>query len=104
MYFGCYQPCFELQPNGMHDYMKKTTNEYHDSAQLRNSHGDTVKCTSVNGKLEAKVVANWAGHKTSRKVVKTYARNMECWITIAKDPLLRKGSLKSLKSSEGYWS
>ena len=102
IYFGRYQSCFELQPTGMLDYMKKKTNEYHDNAQLRNSHTDTVKCTSVNGKLEAEVVANWAGHKNSRKVVKTYARNMKCWITIAKDPLLRKGSFKSSKSLEGY--
>ena len=84
----------------MYDYMKRKTNKDHDKAQPRESGTDTVKCDSVNGKLDAKVlsiciVAVWVGHKSSRKMVKT------CWITVAKNPLLRKGSFKSLESLEG---
>ena len=62
----------------MHDYMKKETNEDHENAQPRESETDIVKCPSVNEKLDAKVismciVAVWVGHKSSRKMVKTYS-------------------------------
>ena len=40
--------CFELHPTGMHDHMKRKTNEDHDNAQSRESRTDTVKCASVN--------------------------------------------------------
>ena len=68
----------ELHPTGMHDYMKRKTNEDHDNIQPRKSETDTVKCVSVNGKLDAEVIimciiAVWVGHKSSRKMVKTYA-------------------------------
>ena len=74
---------FELHPTGMHDYMKKKTNEDHDNPQTRKSGTDTVKCASVNGTLEAEVismciVAVWVGHKSSRKMVKTYAMLDNC--------------------------
>ena len=67
----------------MHDYMKKKTNEDHDNAQPRELGTDRVKCASVNGKLEAYVitmciVAVWVGHKSSRKMVKTYAMLDNC--------------------------
>ena len=76
--------------------MKRKTNKDHDNAQPRESGTDTVKC----GKLDVEVlsmciIAVWVGHKSSKKMVKT------CWITVARDPLLRKGSLKSLESLEG---
>ena len=99
--FGCYQPmtenhnakrckqqlvyrlCFELHPTGMHDYMKRKTNEDHDSVQPGESGTDTVKCASVNGKRDAEVismciVAAWVGHKSSRKMVKTHAMLNNC--------------------------
>ena len=101
LYFGCYQPmtenhnaksckqrlvcrlCFELHPTGMHDYMKKKTNEDLGNAQLRESGTDTVKCASLNRKLKAEVismciVAVWVGHKSSRKMVKTYTMLDNC--------------------------
>ena len=93
--FGCYQPstenhnvkgckqslvcrlCFDLHPTGMHDYMKKKTNEDHENTQPRESETDTVKCPSVNENLDAEVIsmciaAVWIGHKSSRKMVKTF--------------------------------
>ena len=99
--FGCYQPmtenhnansckqqlvyrlCFELHPTGMHEYMKRKTNEDHDNVQRRESETDTVKCASVNGKRDVDVismciVAAWVGHKSSRKMVKTYAMLDNC--------------------------
>ena len=101
LYFGCYQPmtenhnaksckqqllcrlCFELHPTGMHDYMKKKTNEDRDNAQPRESGTDAVKCASVNGKLEAEVIRMcivpvWVCHKSSSKMVKTYAMLDNC--------------------------
>ena len=92
--------CFELHPTGMLDYMKKKTNEDRDSAQPRESGTDVVKCASVNGKLEAVVisiciVAVGVGHKSSSKMVKTYAVLDNC------SQGLRKRSLKSLESLEG---
>ena len=68
--------CFELNSTGVYDYMKKKTNEDLDNAQPEESGTDTVKCVSMNGKLEAEVismcnVAVWVGHKSSRKIVKT---------------------------------
>ena len=51
------QVMFELHPTGMHDYMKKKTNEDHDNPQTRKSGTDTVKCASVNGTLEAEVIS-----------------------------------------------
>ena len=44
--------CFALHPTGMHDYMKKKTNEDCDNAQPRKLGADTVNCASVNGKLD----------------------------------------------------
>ena len=44
--------CFELHPTGMHDYMKKKTNEDHDNAPTRESGTDTIKCASVSEKRE----------------------------------------------------
>ena len=69
---------FELHPTGTHDYMKRKTNKDHDNIQPRTSGTDTVKCASVNGKLDAEVIsmciiAVWVGHKSSKKMVKTYA-------------------------------
>ena len=97
LYFGCYQTttenhndkrlvcrlCFELHPTGIHDCMKKKTNEDHDNAQPRESGTDAVKCASVNAKLEAEVtsmciVAVWVGHNSSSKMVKTYAMLDNC--------------------------
>ena len=75
--------CFELHPTGMYDYMKRKTNEDHDNIQPRESGTDTIKCASVNGKLHAQVismciVAVWVGHKSSNKMVKTYAMLDNC--------------------------
>ena len=98
--FGCYQLmtetpnvkgckgrlvcslCFDLHPTGMHEYIKKT-NEDHDNAQPVKSGTDTVKYTSVNRKLEAGVISIiivdvWVGHKSSRKMVKTYEMLDSC--------------------------
>ena len=62
--FGCYQPmtekhnaksckqrlvcrlCFELPPDGMHDYTKKKTNIDHDNTQLREQIQSNVKLES----------------------------------------------------------
>ena len=73
--FGCYQPitenhnaksckrrlvcrlCFELHTTVMDYYMKRKINEDHDNAQYRKSETDTVKCDSVNGKLDAEVIS-----------------------------------------------
>ena len=80
--------------------MRRKTNEHHGNAQLGKLGTNTVKYASVNEKLEAEVismciVAVWVGHKSSRKMVKTYAV-LDNW-----DLLLRKRSLKSLESLEG---
>ena len=75
--------CFELHLTGMHDYMKRKTNEDHNNTQTRELGTDIVKCASVNGKLDAEVIsmcitAVWVGHKSSRKMVKTYAMLDNC--------------------------
>ena len=68
--------CFELHQTEMHSCMKKKSNEDHDNAQLRKSEIDTLKCASVNEKLEAEVInmciaAILVRHKKSRQIVKT---------------------------------
>ena len=70
------QVMFELHQIGMHSCMKKKSNEDHDNAQLRKSEIDTLKCASVNEKLEAEVInmgiaAILVRHKKSRQMVKT---------------------------------
>ena len=61
----------------MHEYMKRKTNEDHDNAQPRELGTETVKYASVNGKRDTEIismciVAVWVGHKSSKKMVKTY--------------------------------
>ena len=48
-----------------------------------NESKESVKCASVNGKLEAEVISMcavpiWVGHKNSRKMCKTYAMLDNC--------------------------
>ena len=59
------------------------TNEDHDNTQHRESGTDTAKCALVNEKLDAEVismciVAVWVGHKSSRKMAKTYVMLDNC--------------------------
>ena len=119
--FGCYQPmtenhnaksckqrlvcrlCFELHPTGMHDYMKRKTNEDHDNTQPRELGTDTVKCASVNGKLDAEIismciVAVWVGHKSTRKMVMTYAMLDNC----TQGSFIKERSLKGLLNGLRY--
>ena len=119
--FGCYQPmtenhnaksckqrlvcrlCFELHPTGMHDYMKRKTNEDHDNTQPRELGTDTVKCASVNGKLDAEIismciVAVWVGHKSTRKMVMTYAMLDNC----TQGFFIKERSLKGLLNGLRY--
>ena len=75
--------CFELHSSGMHDYMKRKTNEDRNNAKPRELGTDTVKCDSVNGKLDAEIIntciaAVWVGHMSSSKMVKTYAMLDNC--------------------------
>ena len=44
---------------------------------------ESVKCASVNGKLEAEIISScvvliWVGHKSSKKMFKTYAMQDNC--------------------------
>ena len=64
--------CFELHSSGMHDYMKRKTNEDRNNTKPRELGTDTVKCDSVNGKLDTEIIntcipAVWVGHMSSSK-------------------------------------
>ena len=63
---------FIKEETRMHDYIIRKTNKDHDNIQPRESRTDTVKCASVNGKLDTEVismciVAVWVGHESSKK-------------------------------------
>ena len=67
----------ELHPTGMHDYIKKKTNEDHDTQP-----GKSRMCCS-DGKLEIEVICMYivailVGHKSSRKMVKTHEMLDNC--------------------------
>ena len=72
--------CFELCATGIHNYLKRRTNEDHDNAQPGISGTRTVKYASVNRKFKPEfisIVAVWVGRKSSRQM----KRQMQCWIT-----------------------
>ena len=95
----------------MRDYMKKKTNEDHDNAQPRESGADTVKCASVNEKLETEVismciVAIWVGHKSCRKMVKTYAMLDNCsQASLLKEEIIKEPGItgRKLKPKDNDW-
>ena len=70
--------CQEYHP-GMHGYVKKVSEGNTDS---KDHTKDTVKCVSVKRKLGTEVISMclapvWVGHRNSRKMVKTYARQLQ---------------------------
>ena len=83
--------------------MNRKTNENHDNIQSRELGTDTVKCASVNGKLDAEIismciVAVWVGHKSTTKMVMTYAMLDNC----TQGSFIKERSLKGLLNGLRY--
>ena len=78
--------CKENHPTGMHEhYVRKCEDGKDGSLTKRHSSEskESVKCASVNGKLEAEVISMcvvpiWVGHKNSAKIFKTYTMLDNC--------------------------
>ena len=89
--------CKENHQTGMHEYcVRKCKNGKDGSLTERhfNESKESVKCASVNGKLEAEVISMcvvpiWVGHKNSTKMFKTYAMLDNCsQVSFIRDDLI----------------